>query len=112
MQINGESVGVIGATTPGLPYLSSPRNVRVAQDVAAVVQREIDALQAAGVNKIIVVSHLQGVAGDLALAAALRGVDVLIAGGGDELLANAGNLLLPGDEEEIFGPVPVAGPGC
>ena len=110
LAVNGESVGVIGATTPGLPYLSSPRNVRVAQDVAAVVQREIDALQAAGVNKIIVVSHLQGVAGDLALAAALRGVDVLIAGGGDELLANAGNLLLPGDEEEIFGPYPLLVP--
>ena len=110
LAVNGESVGVIGATTPGLPYLSSPRNVRVAQDVAAVVQREIDALQAAGVNKIIVVSHLQGVAGDLALAAALRGVDVLIAGGGDELLANAGNLLLPGDGDEIFGPYPLLVP--
>ena len=110
LAVNGESVGVIGATTPGLPYLSSPRNVRVAQDVAAVVQREIDALQAAGVNKIIVVSHLQGVAGDLALAAALRGVDVLIAGGGDELLANAGSLLLPGDGDEIFGPYPLLVP--
>ena len=81
--------------------------MRVARDVAAVVQREIDALQAAGVNKIIVVSHLQGVAGDLALAAALRGVDVLIAGGSDELLANAGSLLLPGDGGEIFGPYPL-----
>ena len=110
LAVNGESVGVIGATTPGLPYLSSPRNVRVMKDVAAVVQREIDALQAAGVNKIIVVSHLQGVAGDLALAAALRGVDVLIAGGGDELLANAGNLLLPGDGERIFGPYPLLVP--
>ncbi len=110
LAVNGESVGVIGATTPGLPYLSSPRNVRVAQDVAAVVQREIDALQAAGVNKIIVVSHLQGIAGDLALAAALRGVDVLIAGGGDELLANAGSLLLPGDGDEIFGPYPLLVP--
>ena len=107
LAVGGERVGVIGATTPGLPYLSSPRNVRVAQDVAAVVQREIDALQAAGVNKIIVVSHLQGVAGDIALAAALRGVDVLIAGGGDELLANTGNLLLPGEREEIFGPYPL-----
>ena len=78
--------------------------------MAAVVQREIDALQAAGVNKIIVVSHLQGFAGDIALAAALRGVDVLIAGGGDELLANAGNLLLPGDGEKIYGPYPLLVP--
>ena len=108
--MNGERVGIIGATTPGLPYLSSPRNVRVAQDVAAVVQQEIDALQGEGVNKIIVVSHLQGIAGDLALAAALRGVDVMIAGGGDELLANEGDLLLPGDGEKIFGPYPLIAP--
>ena len=30
--------------------------------------------------------------------------------GGDELLANAGNLLLPGDKEEIFGPYPLLVP--
>lgn len=107
LEVSGERVGVVGATTPGLPFLSSPRNVRVAKDVAALVQQEIDALQAAGVNKIIVVSHLQGVAGDIALAAALRGVDVLIAGGGDELLANEGALLLPGDAEDIVGPYPL-----
>lgn len=110
LEVGGERVGVVGATTPGLPFLSSPRNVRVLQDVAAVVQQEIDALQAAGVNKIIVVSHLQGLAGDLALAAALRGVDVMIAGGGDELLANAGSLLLPGDVEKIVGPYPLLAP--
>ena len=107
LAVNGERVGVIGATTPGLPYLSSPRNVRVAKDVAAVIQQEIDALHTAGVNKIIVVSHLQSVFGDIELAAALRGVDVLIAGGGDELLANEGTLLLPGDAEDIVGPYPL-----
>lgn len=110
LTVNGERVGVIGATTPGLTYLSSPRNVHVLQDVAAVVQGEIDALQSVGVNKIIVVSHLQGLAGDVALAAALRGVDILIAGGGDELLANPGDLLVPGDEENITGPYPLIAP--
>lgn len=106
-EVRGERVGVVGVTTPGLPYLSSPRNVRVLRDVAAVVQRNINLLQAAGVNKIVVVSHLQGHAGDLALVAALRGVDVVIAGGGDELLANDGDLLLPGDEEKVHGPYPL-----
>ena len=110
LSVNGEQVGVIGATTPGLRYLSIPRNVRVMENVTAVVQREIDALLSVGVNKIIVVSHLQGVAGDLALAAALRGVDVMVAGGGDELLANAGDLLLPGDEDDVYGPYPLAVP--
>ena len=107
LEFNGERVGIIGATTPGLRYLSSPRNVQIAKDVAAVVQQEIDALEAAGINKIIVVSHLQGIAGDVALGAALRGVDILIAGGGDELLANESDLLLPGDEEKVFGTYPL-----
>ncbi len=107
LTVAGERIGVIGATTPGLPFISSPRDVRVDGDVAARVQQEIDALQAAGVNKIIVISHLQGVAGDLALVPLLRGVDVVIAGGGDELLANEGDVLLPGDEAEIFGPYPL-----
>ena len=106
-EVGGMRVGIVGATTPGLPYLSTPRNVRVIKDVAAVVQRNIDRLQAAGIDKIIVVSHLQGLAGDLALASALRGVDVMIAGGGDELLANEGDLLLPGDEESVYGPYPL-----
>lgn len=110
LNMGGERVGIVGATTPGLPYLSSPRNVRVRTDVAAVVQQEIDALQAKGINKIIVVSHLQGLSGDIALVAALRGVDVMIAGGGDELLAGAGDLLLPGDEDTIYGPYPLLAP--
>ncbi|MCY4438022.1 MAG: bifunctional UDP-sugar hydrolase/5'-nucleotidase [Chloroflexi bacterium] len=107
LEFDGERVGIIGATTPGLRYLSSPRNVQIAKDVAAVVQQEIDAMEAAGINKIIVVSHLQGIAGDVALGAALRGVDILIAGGGDELLANESDLLLPGDEEKVFGTYPL-----
>ncbi|MCA9702210.1 MAG: 5'-nucleotidase C-terminal domain-containing protein, partial [Myxococcales bacterium] len=37
----------------------------------------------------------------------LEGVDIMIAGGGDELLANDGDLLIPGDEMEIYGPYPL-----
>jgi 5'-nucleotidase len=62
------------------------------------------------VNKIILISHLQSIEEDLALAGELTGVDVMVAGGGDELLANEGDLLVPGDGTEdnpIFGPYPV-----
>ena len=95
----GQQIGVVGATTPSIPFISSPRNVQVNSDVAGTIQTEIDALQAEGVNKIIVISHLQSVDEDLALASELSGVDVMIAGGGDELLADADTLLVPGDEE-------------
>ncbi|MEE8391602.1 MAG: 5'-nucleotidase C-terminal domain-containing protein [Anaerolineae bacterium] len=101
----GEQFGIVGATTPNLVFISSPRNVVVGQDVQAAVQAEIDALEAAGVNKIILISHLQGIDEDLALAPLLSGVDVIIAGGGDEILANPSDLLVPGDS--IYGPYPI-----
>ena len=103
----GHRIGIVGATTPKLASISSPRNVRVNTDVAKVIQAEVDKLEAKGINKIILISHLQSIKEDLAMAPALQGVDIMIAGGGDELLANKGNLLIPGDEKEIFGPYPI-----
>ncbi|MEX1288305.1 MAG: hypothetical protein AB1Z57_10245, partial [Acidimicrobiia bacterium] len=99
MTSEGTEVGLIGATTENLPFVSSPRNVAVG-DVAAAVQAEIDELTAAGVEIIVLASHLQGLSTDEALLAELTGVDIAIAGGGDELLANRGDVLAPGDEAE------------
>lgn len=97
IQEAGQTIGVVGATTPNLTFISSPRNVEVLQDVASEVQREIDKLTIGGVDRIILISHLQGVEEDLALIPMLSGVDIVIAGGGDEILANAGDVLVPGD---------------
>ncbi len=102
----GERIGVIGIDTPSLPFISSPRNVTVSDDLVNIVQGQIDKLQAMGVDKIILAAHLQTITGELALAEDLRGIDVIIAGGGDELLANPGDLLLPGDEGLIWGAYP------
>ena len=94
----GEQIGVVGATTPELRSISSPGDVEIEQDVAGEVQAEIDDLLDQGVDKIILISHLQSVENDLELIPQLSGVDIAIAGGGDELLANPDNALLPGDE--------------
>lgn len=107
VEVNGQLVGIIGATTPNLPFISSPRGVEVDVHVKEVVQAEIDKLQAGGINKIILISHLQGIEEDSLLATELSGVDVMIAGGGDELLANDGDLLIPGDEEDLYGSYPI-----
>ncbi|MBA3374007.1 MAG: 5'-nucleotidase C-terminal domain-containing protein [Euzebyaceae bacterium] len=101
----GERIGVVGATTPDLELVSSPRRVEVLQDVAGLVQAQIDRLRRRGINKIILISHLQDIEEDRALVPMLRGVDVTIAGGGDELLANEGDLLVPGDEAVLPYPV-------
>ena len=96
----GQKIGIVGATTPLLRSISSPRNVVVDEDVAARVQEEVDSLRSQNVNKIILISHLQNVDEDRALAGLLSGVDIMIAGGGDEFLANEGDVLVPGDEGE------------
>jgi 5'-nucleotidase len=66
-------------------------------DVASAIQSEIDQLEGFGVNKIILISHLQNIGEDQDLAPELSGVDIIIAGGGDEMLSNEGDLLVPGD---------------
>ena len=104
VEAGGQKVGVIGAVTPMLPNISSPRNV-VISGVLAAVQAEVQSLTADGVNKIILVSHLQGVSEEIALVADLAGVDVVIAGGGDDLLRNDGDTCMPDDDPA--GPYPM-----
>jgi 5'-nucleotidase/UDP-sugar diphosphatase len=94
--VQGRQVGIVGATTQDLPLISSPRNTIVGP-VAAAVQAEINTLTGLGVNIIILSTHLQGLPSELALVPQLTGVDAVIAGGGSEILANAGDLLVPGD---------------
>ncbi len=97
----GERIGIVGATTPLLPAISSPRNVKVLEDVAGIVQEQVDKLSRRGVDIVILISHLQNVAEDRALIPMLEDVDVAIAGGGDELLANEDDVLVPGDVRAV-----------
>jgi 5'-nucleotidase/UDP-sugar diphosphatase len=103
----GRKIGVIGATTEELQTISTPGDVTISDAVNA-INAEVTALQNQGVNIIIVISHLQSVNFDINnVAPNLSGVDLIIAGGGDELLANVGqsgvsdNDLLPGDNADI-----------
>lgn len=110
-----QAFGIVGATTPQLPTISSPRNVTVTATItetAQVVQAEIDRLyDDYGVNKIIFVSHLQDVDNDRELVQMLRRVDIAVAGGGDELLVNSSvptmTQLLPGEMAPIAGEYPL-----
>ncbi|MEY9180017.1 ExeM/NucH family extracellular endonuclease [Bradyrhizobium sp. USDA 313] len=101
---NGEKIGVIGATTQIVQSISSTGGVEVIGDnvddmaaLAAILQPTIDGLLAQGINKIILVSHLQQLALEKALAPLLHGVDVIIAGGSHTLLADQTDALRPGD---------------
>ncbi|NBB80012.1 MAG: bifunctional metallophosphatase/5'-nucleotidase [Verrucomicrobia bacterium] len=113
VEVNGEPVGVIGATTQRLNQISSPSGTVVvgATDnditlLASQLQPIIDAVAlgsdglagtADDIDKIVLVTHLQQFSLEQSLATQLSGVDVIVAGGSDTLLANPSNTLLPGD---------------
>lgn len=115
-KVTGQRFGVVGATTPALPTISSPRDVIVTSDdlasTAEVVQSVIDRLMSKpyNLNRIIFVSHLQDIENDQELIPLLRGVDVAVAGGGDELLINSDlnedDQLLPGEDATVVGDYP------
>ncbi len=102
----GRRIGIIGATTPELTYISSPRNVAVMSNVAEIVQAEIDRLTGDGVDIIVLSTHLQALSGETDLAAQLTGVDAMVAGGSGALLADDSTALLPGDGDP-YGPYPL-----
>ncbi|UTD55624.1 DUF4214 domain-containing protein [Halomonas sp. MS1] len=91
----GEKIGIIGVTTQILESISSPGDVNVLtggsndmQALAELIQPVIDDLEAQGINKIILSSHLQQIQFEEELATLLDGVDIVIAGGSNSLLAD------------------------
>jgi len=105
----GATFGVVSAVTPLLRTISSPGTTKITtidiKGTAALINKQVEALEAQGVNKIILVSHLQGVAYDKELLALLKNVDVAVAGGGDDLLTSpdvAENIqLIPGEGKPV-----------
>ncbi|MEL7981766.1 DUF4214 domain-containing protein [Vreelandella titanicae] len=91
----GEKIGIIGVTTQILESISSPGDVDVLtggsndmQALADLIQPVIDDLESQGINKIILSSHLQQIQFEEELATLLDGVDIVIAGGSNSLLAD------------------------
>ena len=96
--MNGEKVGIVGLTTWNLLEKTSPNGTVVKTDAdpltdqlheaAAFVQAQVDALKAAGVNKIIMLDQLDTITRNQALAPLVSGIDVMVAGGGHERLGD------------------------
>lgn len=103
--VAGERIGVVGATTPLLAAISSPSKDAVISPtdpnnfdaLAAAIQLAVDALTATGINKIILLAHMQQFAIEDALTSRLRDVDILVAGGSNTILADNTDRLRPGD---------------
>jgi 5'-nucleotidase len=86
LDYDGDTVGVIGLTASDTPALSSPGSIRFG-DEAAVARQRVAELEAKGVNKIILLTHV-GLARDMELAATVPGVDLIVGGHSHSLLAD------------------------
>ena len=97
LTVAGQRIGIVGCTTPTLRSISSPGAVGVLQDLPGSIQPVVDQLLASGINKVIVLAHLQQYALELDLATRLRDVDVVISGGSHAVFAKPGDRLRDGD---------------
>ncbi len=95
-------VGIVGLTTTATPDISSPGKDVVFTDCLSAVSKAVGELTAQGVNKIVLLTHI-GYQEDVSLAAALRGVDVIVGGHSHTLLGNFSSLGL-----KSSGPYPTA----
>lgn len=115
IDVNGELIGVVGVTTPTIDRISSPGDITISpvpfdgnptpaqlDALAAEIQADVDALLAAnaGVNKVVVLAHMQQIAIEEALAARLRNVDIIVAGGSNTRLFDSNDRPRAGDSNQ------------
>ena len=103
LEVAGERIGVIGASTPSLGNITSTGDITVLPGgggipaLAAELQPAVDALTDDGIDKIILLAHMQTISIEKELATLLEGVDIIVAGGSNTLLADDNDRLLDGD---------------
>ncbi|MEM7631547.1 MAG: 5'-nucleotidase C-terminal domain-containing protein [Pseudomonadota bacterium] len=114
--VNGEMIGIVGATVPTIDSISSagsdlgifpenfdsnPTDAQL-DALAAVLQEEVDALLAAneGLNKVILLSHMQQISIEQALAERLENVDIIVAGGSNTRLFDDNDRIRDGDSDQ------------
>lgn len=98
--INGETIGLIGASTPQLASITSTGALTVSpagnwtnQDLANIIQVSVDSLKAKGVNKIILLAHMQQISVEKSLAGLLDGVDIIVGGGSNTRMGDSNDVL-------------------
>ena len=103
LNVGGDRIGVVGALAVDTPDISSPGPNIVFQNPADYVRGAVGALEDAGINKIILLTHV-GYTVDQELAASVPGVDVIVGG--------HSHTVLSGTDESAAGPYPtmVEGP--
>lgn len=124
-----EKIGLVGVTTQILESISSPTGAEIlgfpygpgangeTNDMAllaAQLQPVIDDLRAQGVNKIVLLSHLQQIQFEKALAPLLEGVDIILAAGSNTRLGDADDeaVSFPGHDANFADTYPIVTAGA
>ncbi|MFP4603060.1 MAG: bifunctional metallophosphatase/5'-nucleotidase, partial [Halochromatium sp.] len=115
IDVNDEPIGVVGATTPTLDIISSPGDLAIRpadfevnptpaqlDALAAEIQTEVDALLAAnpGMDKVVLLAHMQQLDIERALAERLSHVDIIVAGGSNTRLFDDNDRIRDGDSDQ------------
>jgi 5'-nucleotidase/UDP-sugar diphosphatase len=87
LEIGGEQIGFVSALAEDTDETSSPGENVEFEDTITSLRTQVDALTAAGVNKIIALTHV-GYTQDLEIAANVPGIDVIVGGHSHTLLSN------------------------
>jgi 5'-nucleotidase / UDP-sugar diphosphatase len=87
LEVGGEKIGIISVLATDTNITSSPGPTVIFQDEAESLAADVAALEAEGVTKIIALTHV-GITRDLALAAAVEGIDAIVGGHSHTLMAN------------------------
>lgn len=116
--VGGERIGLVGATTPKLASVTAigdiivePANSDSADELAQIIQASVDELSGQGIDKIVLLAHMQRLEIEQELAARLNDVDVIVAGGSNTLLADETDRLRAGDERMGRYPLRHTSPG-
>ncbi|MGK7928614.1 MAG: ExeM/NucH family extracellular endonuclease [Spirulina sp.] len=120
IDVNGEKIGVVGATTPTINVISSPGDVTIEPGdfdgvptpaqldaLAAAIQTDVDALLSANpdINKVVLLAHMQQIAIEQELAKRLKNVDIIMAGGSNTRLFDESDRPRTGDSNQGLYPI-------
>ena len=103
-EVNGEMIGLVGASTPLLDTITNTGGItinpadRSIPGLAAIIQKSVDELTARGVNKIILLAHMQQISIEMELLTLLRDVDIIVAGGSNTRMGDKTDALFGADE--------------
>lgn len=103
--VNSEKIGLVGVSTPLLDTITNVGGIGINKEdrsiktLAGVIQKSVNELKASGVNKIILLAHMQQIQLEMELATLLTDVDIIVAGGSNTRMGDQTDSLYGADDK-------------